>query len=112
MSENNESGTPAVREKAILAVIHDEWVAGGSKKPDKKTNRELITKWEQAERNRKATEKAFQEAALAETEAVKAIVRANGKGRMRINGRTFIPMSRGKTVFFREEGVGEVRDIG
>lgn len=104
--------TEAPAEKMLLQVIHEEWKAAGSKAPTGKEAQALVSAWKAASKARDAAEAAFTKAQEAESAACAAIVRARGKGRIKIGESTYIPMSRGKTVYFRREGGAEVEAFG
>jgi|APFre7841882630_1041343.scaffolds.fasta_scaffold30826_4 hypothetical protein len=116
MSTNGNTTTPATPdaapEKMLLQVIHEEWKAAGSKAPTAKEAQALVTAWKAASKARDVAEAAFTKAQEAESAACAAIVRARGKGRIKIGDATYIPMSRGKTVYFRREGGEEVEAFG
>jgi hypothetical protein len=111
MANENGNGTTESK-RNLLSELHAAFEAGGSKTPDAKTNGALVKAWQAASAKRDAAEKAYREATKAESDAVAAIIRANGKGRIGIAGVTYIPMSRGDTAYLRREGGGEVRTIG
>lgn len=107
----NGNGTPESK-RNLLTELHAEFVKGGGKAPDGKVNKGLVDAWRKASDARDKAEAVFKAAAKSESDAVAALIRANGKGRVSIGGDVYIPMSRGDTAYLRKEGGGEVRSIG
>ena len=102
---NTPAATPATpATPQLLAVLHAAWEADGKKAPNAKEAQTLVKAWEAASVARDKAEKVFTDAQKAESQACAAIVRARGKGRIKIGDATYIPMSRGETCYFRKEG--------
>jgi hypothetical protein len=106
-NDNKDTKAPA-----LLSLLHEQWEKGGKKKPSTKEEDALLKAWKDAGKVRDAAEAAFRASVKAESDACAAIVKARGKGRLRIAGVTYVPMSRGETVYFRTEGGGEVESFG
>ena len=100
------------KEPNLVQVLHDQWVKAGSKPPPDAVVAKLIKAWKEASKKRDAAEEAFNAAKHEESQTVQAIILAVGKGRLRIGGKNFIPMSKGKSVWLRNESLGEVKDLG
>lgn len=116
MTQNNSNGTAetaAPKVPSPIDVLHAEYVKAGSPKVDGKTAKTLVSAWEKAHAAREAAESAFEKAAKAESDAVAAIVRARGKGRLKLaDGSQFIPMGRGDKVWLKREGGVDVETFG
>lgn len=95
-----------------LAEAHAAFIKAGGKPADGKTTKALVDGWKKAAQAKEKAEEAFTAASKAESETVKALILALGKGRLKIAGEVYIPMSRGETFYLRQEGGGEVRDLG
>lgn len=112
MSEQTSNGTESKKPSA-LDKLHAEWVANGSKKPDAKVAKTLMTSYEAAHKKKLAAEKTFAAAMAEEQEAAKAIIRARGKGRFSgPDGTLYTAMSKGESVFLRVDGGGDVDSFG
>lgn len=111
---NNETAatTTTTETPSLVEQLHQEWLKAGGKPPSTAKNKELVADYLKAKKAKEAAKAAYEKAQAAESETVKAIILANGKGKLRIAGEVCLPMTRGNTVFFRGEGKGEVRDIG
>jgi len=82
-------------------------------KLDAKQTKALVDSFRNAQKARIAAESAAQQATDAESKTVADIIRAFGKGRCRIGGVTYIPMSRGERAYLRKESdPGDVQDFG
>jgi hypothetical protein len=114
MAESNGNGNGSTEKPAgLLAKLHEEWVKGGSKTADAKTAKNLVETWKVKSAARDKAEAAFRETQKEESEAVAAIIRARGKGRINIAGiGIFVPMSRGNTVYLRQEGAQDLPKFG
>jgi hypothetical protein len=112
MSDVN--GTEVAAEKSVLLnACHAEFVKNGSKPCDAKEAKRLVAALKSAKAARDAAEAAFIKAQKAESDAWSDIVRARGKGRVEIPGLgVFIPMSRGTTVYGRQEGSKDTPTFG
>jgi hypothetical protein len=106
-NDNTETKAPNLVKQA-----HAAWEAAGKNTPTKKEGAALLKSYLDASQVRKQAEAALEQARADETAAVVAIVRARGKGRLRIAGEVHIPMARGNTAYFRREGGGEVGELG
>lgn len=91
-------------------ALHDQWVAAGSSKPSKSDKKAFVTSYKALAAEKDKAEKALEKAQAAVSDLVSANIRAAGKGRLRIDGEVYIPMSRGDTCYLRAEGGGEVED--
>lgn len=112
MSEPNGTTTTEKKESA-LDKLHKEWVAAGSKLPDAKTVKALMSDYQKANKLRKDAEAAFLKARDAESHAAVAIVRARGKGRFKgPDGVTYTAMSKGDSVFLRVDGGDDLPTFG
>lgn len=100
------------KEPSLLDKLHAEFLKAGGKEPDAKTGKALLGSWRAASEARDKAEAAFRKAQTAESDAVAAIIKARGKGRVKIDGEVHVPMSRGTTVFFRKEGGSDVPSFG
>lgn len=109
-TENGTNGQ--VKEKSLLDKLDDQWKASGGKSAPEAINKKLVQKYKETSKAKEAAEEALAAAVKAQSDAVQAIILANGKKHFKIGGKTHIPMSRGNTVFFRGEGSGEVQDLG
>jgi hypothetical protein len=96
--------TEAVKPDSLVVTLHKNWVTAGSKKADEKAIKKAIADYKALTAKREAAEAAFKAAASAESDAVAAIVKMRGKGRLMIDGVLHTPMSRGETVYFRKDG--------
>jgi hypothetical protein len=113
MSTENGANGSTEKPAGLLHKLHEQWVAGGSKNPDQKTAKALIENWKKASAARDEAESAFRAAQAAESAAVSAIISARGKGRINIAGvGIFVPMSRGNTVYLRQEGATDLPKFG
>jgi hypothetical protein len=114
MSDNTSTnGSEKVKAPSALDKLHAEWVAAGSKKPDPKVAKTLMTAYEASHKKKLAAEKAFATAMAEEQEAAKAIIRARGKGRFTgPDGTLYTAMSKGESVFLRVDGGSEVDSFG
>lgn len=100
---------------AVLNDLHQEYLANvkAGKKVDAKSAKDMVTRLKTAKKARDVAEAAFLKAQKEESDAWSDIIRARGKGRVEIPGLgVFIPMSRGQTVYGRQEGGGEVPTFG
>jgi len=112
MADSNGNGT-SEKPAGLLLKLHEEWVKNGSKQPDQKTAKALVDSWKAKSAARDKAEAAFREAQKEESETVAAIIRARGKGRLNISGvGIFVPMSRGNTVYLRQEGATDLPKFG
>jgi hypothetical protein len=108
---NTENTTETEVKSPLLSKLHSEFLA--RTKPVEKKDAELIVaNWKKASLARERAEAAFVAAQKAESDAVAAIVRARGKGRVKIDGKDYVPMSRGNTAYLRREGSDEVPTFG
>ena len=112
MAKNETAATDETKGPSIVDQLHEEWKKNGAKPPSSVQNKKLVADYVASMKAKDAAKAAYEKAQAATTEAVKAIILANGKGKLRIAGEVCLPMTRGVTVFFRGEGKGEVRDIG
>jgi len=94
--ENGKDDGPS-----ILETIHDMWVKGGSKKPSKSDAEKLRSAYSKAHAAKETAKAALKAATAAESDAVKAIVAARGKGPFALDGRNCRPMTRGESAFLR-----------
>lgn len=97
---------------SVVDQLHEEWKRQGGKPPTSALNKKLVADYTAAKKMKEKARAEFDKCQAAECETVKAIILANGKGKLRIGGEVCLPMTRGNTVFFRGEGKGEVKDIG
>lgn len=104
--------TSEKKEPSIVDQLHETWKKNGGKPPAAAVNKKLVAEYLAARKTKEKAKAEYEKCQAAESETVKAIILANGKGKMRINGEVCLPMTRSNTVFFRGEGKGEVRDIG
>lgn len=114
-TETVTNGETAEPKSALLNDLHAEFLAAtkAGRKVDAKAAKEMVANLKNAKKNRDAAEAAFVKAQKAESDAWADIIRARGKGRVEIPGLgVFIPMSRGTTVYGRQEGGGEVPTFG
>jgi hypothetical protein len=110
MSKTEEPKSPTV-----LSKLHAEFIASGGKAPSKKETLEYIATWRKAQVARKTAEEALAKTMLAESTAAAVIVRkCSGKANvvMPDDKVTYVPMSRGETVFFRRLGGDEPVELG
>jgi hypothetical protein len=103
---NSEDKTPSRKQ-----AFHDQWVASGSPKMSKADKKAFVTAYKAAAAAKAKAEQALEEAQTAVSDLVGGMIRAAGKGRLRIDGEVYIPMSRGETCYLRAEGGGEVEDF-
>ena len=107
--------TPATETPApagsLLTQVHQEWLDAGKPVPTKKEFTELERAYAEARKTKAAAEKAYNAAAKAESDSVAAIVRACGKGKLKVGGEIVTPMARGESLFMRRESTTEVRDF-
>ena len=108
--QGTELGTP--KAPSLVDQLHEEWKKQGGKPPTSALNKKLVGEYAAAKKTKEKAKSEYERCQAAESEAVKAIILANGKGKLRIGGEICLPMTRGNTVFFRGEGKGEVKDIG
>jgi len=114
MSESNGNANVTVEPKSVLLNnLHAEFVKNGSKPTDPKTAKRMVDRLKAAKKARDAAEDAFAAAQKEESDAWADIIRARGKGRVEIPGLgVFIPMSRGTTVYGRQEGGSDTPTFG
>lgn len=99
----------------LLDTLHAEYTAKGGK--EGKARKPLapmppmMATWKKAKAARDKAEEAFVAASKAESDAVAAIIRNVGKGRLTIDGASYIPMARGETAYLRREGGGDSLDL-
>lgn len=81
--------------------------------PTKKEQAELVATWKRAVAAQKKAEEALQAAQHTVSQAAADVIRrCSGKKNVKFDGETWVPMSRGDTVFFRRLGSQEVVDLG
>jgi len=112
MAQNEANGTATPKGPSLVDQLHEEWKKQGAKPPTSALNKKLVADYTAAKKVKEKARAELDKAQAAESAAVKAIILANGKGKLRIGGEVCLPMTRGDTVFFRGEGKGEVKDIG
>jgi hypothetical protein len=112
-SETNGTTTPAVDTSSVLDKLDKDFNANFKGKTSPKRVKELVAAYQAATAARTKAEKAAEEAAVAESNSVRALIReACGKNKVMIGGKPFLPMSRGERVFFRKESAAETIDLG
>lgn len=109
---NANNATPESKPDSLVNKLHAEWVAKGSPKPDGAAAKKLMAAFKDAETKLEAADAAYIKAQRAVSEAVSAIVLARGKGRIEHAGRKLTPMSRGGTMYFRDETAKDVESFG
>lgn len=80
-------------------------------KPDAKAQKSAVTVWKNAKLKRATAEQSYESSKVDEAAAVEALILTVGKGRVKIDGTVYVPMSREKTVYLRKEGAGEVHEL-
>lgn len=104
-----DNGSPRIPSR--LDTLDAAFKAGGGK--PSKDAKVLVKAWQTASAAKDAAEAALANAARAQSDAAAALIRGCcGKGRVTIGGVTYVPMSRGETVFLRREGSAEAVDLG
>ncbi len=92
-------------------AFHDQWVAAGSNKMNKSDKKAFVTAYKGLAAEKVKAEEVLEKAQGAVSELVGQMIQKAGKGRLRIDGEVYIPMSRGTTCYLRAEGGGEVEDF-
>jgi hypothetical protein len=107
MSEEKKEKKPSLSE-----LLHREWLEAGSRPLTKGDAKALIREWKGTHSAKAEAEASLAKAIAAESAVVARLIRGRGKGRLRIDGEVYVPMSRGETTYLRREGGGEVEDMG
>jgi len=105
--------TPDTETKApkILDLLHETFKK--RKSPATKSEAAgLMKAYKAAHKKKSDAEAALVKAQAEETEAVRAIVEARGKGRFEYEGDVFTPMCKGETLFLRNDSVKDVPGFG
>jgi hypothetical protein len=107
MAKNSDTEKTVSRKQ----TLHDQWVAAGSNKMNKSDKKAFVTEYKKLAAAKAAAEEALETAQSAVSDLVAGMIRGAGKGRLRIDGEVFVPMSRGETCYLRAEGGGDVEDF-
>lgn len=90
-------------ETSILDKLHAEFIELHKGKTTDKRKKELVAALLNAQKQRVMAEQAVAAAKVAESDAVKAIVReCSGKAKISVKGETYTPASRGDSVYLRK----------
>lgn len=95
-----------------LAAAHQAWVDAGSPEPASADAKRVVGAYVAADKAVVAAEKALEAARAKRSDAIEALVRVTGKGRLDLGKLGVqIPMARGDSLFMRPELASKARKV-